>query len=389
MLFLLSSLIIENMINNDKYITYTLEDFIWDDDFRQWVLAPDYQSITFWEGWLKKYPERKLIINQAREVLLQLRLEETQLSEKQKQRMVSNVLTAIAVPVLNVVASPRQQAYNKKTIGTYIKYVFGIAAALLIGVAAVWMVTKDTNTQDLYTYSSLVKKSANSLSETINVSAVPLVFRLDDGSKVTLEKGAKISYAPAMGSLAKREVYLSGEAFFEVTKNPLKPFVVYSNGLVTKVLGTSFRIKADEGAKDVTVEVHTGKVWISKMKVTTDVKGPEINGVVLVPNQQVVFDKQVENLQVSVVANPQPVNAADREAQAMEFKDETVSKVLFKLSKFYGIDIVYDTTVLNKYPITTSFTDETLFERLNVICTVIGAKYINQNGQIIVTTTPK
>jgi transmembrane sensor len=60
----------------------------------------------------------------------------------------------------------------------------------------------------------------------------------------------------------RREVTLTGKAFFEIVKNKEKPFLVYSYGLATKVLGTSFMIDASEENKDIKVEVRTGTVAV-------------------------------------------------------------------------------------------------------------------------------
>ena len=355
------------MNKTDKYKSYKIEEFVWDDEFRKWVLDADNADAIFWEDWLLKNPEKNTIVAQAREVLLALQLENQQLSYKQRQSIISNTMAAIDTPVLNAGSTFTVHRQEKKGWKFYSRYVASIAAALLIVVAAIWLFHKNTSGQDIYSYASLVKKSETVLTETTNYSSVPLFVRLSDGSRVTLEKGAKISYPPVFANVAKREVYLSGEAFFEVTKNPIKPFIVYSKGLITKVLGTSFLIKADERDKSVSVEVRTGKVWINKMMGANPEKGSEINGVVLVPNQQVVFNKDADNLQVSIVDNPQPVIESENKLQSMEFKDEKVTKVLMKLSKLYGVEIVYDTTVLSKYPITANFTDETLFERLKKV----------------------
>ena len=83
---------------------------------------------------------------------------------------------------------------------------------------------------------------------------------LKDNSHVTLNSKSKISY-PNLFQY-NRNIRLEGEAFFEVAKNPDQPFFVYANGLVTKVLGTSFIISAFETEKDVKVVVKTGKVSV-------------------------------------------------------------------------------------------------------------------------------
>ena len=92
---------------------------------------------------------------------------------------------------------------------------------------------------------------------------------LQDGSTVILEPGGEFRYNEKF--LNPREVYLSGDAFFEVTKDASRPFLVYANEITTKVLGTSFRIKANQGEKEIVVAVKTGKVSVMANSVSNDV----------------------------------------------------------------------------------------------------------------------
>ena len=94
---------------------------------------------------------------------------------------------------------------------------------------------------------------------------------LHDGSTVILEPGGEVRYNEKF--LNTREVYLSGDAFFEVTKDASRPFLVYANEITTKVLGTSFRIKAKQGEKEIVVAVKTGKVSVMANSVSNDVPG--------------------------------------------------------------------------------------------------------------------
>ena len=97
--------------------------------------------------------------------------------------------------------------------------------------------------------------------EQTNNSNMPQIITLSDGSSVLLQPNSKLSY-PKIFIGNQRKVYLSGEAFFEISKNPKKPFFVYANEIVTKVVGTSFRIRAYSNQPNVEVLVRTGKVKV-------------------------------------------------------------------------------------------------------------------------------
>src|SRR5690606_37685879 len=81
-----------------------------------------------------------------------------------------------------------------------------------------------------------------------------------------------------------REVKLTGEAFFEIKKDESRPFLVYAQGIVTKVLGTSFNIRARQGDEKIIVDVKTGKVAVFREKNSNE------EPYLLTPNQQVVYD---------------------------------------------------------------------------------------------------
>ena len=91
------------------------------------------------------------------------------------------------------------------------------------------------------------------------------IITMNDGSRVYLNSSSTLSY-PATFPSDKREVFLEGEAFFEVTRNENRPFVIRSGNLTTKVLGTSFNVNAFD-ANNISVSVATGKVQV-------DIDGP-------------------------------------------------------------------------------------------------------------------
>ncbi len=136
---------------------------------------------------------------------------------------------------------------------------------------------------------------------------------LPDGSRVTLEKGSKLYYAADFSSddKAKREVYLTGEAFFEIKKNAARPFYVYTSTVITKVLGTSFRVEAYPSASKATVTVKTGKVSVYRKDdfYQTTHGGTESGGVIVTPNQELVYDQQSNELNKILTEKPEKVSA--------------------------------------------------------------------------------
>ena len=110
-------------------------------------------------------------------------------------------------------------------------------------------------------------------------------YILPDSSKVSLNAGSSITFPPQFND-ARRVVQLKGEAFFEILKSERQPFIVESAGIRTKVLGTSFNIRAYKG-EDIEVTVATGKVHVE----SPDKLSPKnIGEVLLTANEQAVCD---------------------------------------------------------------------------------------------------
>ncbi len=209
---------------------------------------------------------------------------------------------------------------------------------------------------------------------------------LNDSSQVDLEPNAELIY-PNQFVADKREVELIGDAFFKIEKNPLRPFLVHANGTITKVLGTSFRVNSNNAAKSVTVTVRTGKVNVftnptNKKYSSVD---PEKAGVVLTPNQEVRINLETKELRKAVTSKPQiliPLSIS----RDLVFEDAPVTSIFEAMKKAYGIDIVYDEEVLKNCTLTTSLTDETMFDKLNIICKAINATYKEIDAQIVISS---
>jgi ferric-dicitrate binding protein FerR (iron transport regulator) len=199
---------------------------------------------------------------------------------------------------------------------------------------------------------------------------------LSDGSEVVLQPSSEIIVDRDFGG-ATREVRLKGEAFFKVHRNPGKPFVVYSNEVVTRVLGTSFNICAYESDREITVAVRTGKVsvYTNKSKDSGVNSAQPYHEVILTPNQQMVYHRVKEEVSKELVKKPEII-LPNSDLFRMQFENAEVSKILEVLQENYGVVIRYDEEMLNHCRLTTSMSDEGLYERIEVICKAIGASYL-------------
>ncbi|HEU5147810.1 MAG TPA: FecR domain-containing protein [Chryseosolibacter sp.] len=242
----------------------------------------------------------------------------------------------------------------------------------LIALASLFL-TRDTISQLITTSPSEAPHASALRTFYNNESTVPRRIVLPDGSKVELQPASEIRLADHYGNTT-RELHLKGEAFFDVSRDPERPFLVYANEVVTRVLGTSFSVKAYEGDKEITVAVKTGKVSVYTNKHEASGQLAQAKEVVLTPNQQIVYHRFREVVSKQLVEEPQII-LPDSKLFRMHFDNAPVTEIFEELSKNYGVEIRYDAKVLRHCRLTTSMFDEGLYERIEVICRAIGASY--------------
>jgi transmembrane sensor len=356
-----------------NYVEYTVEDFAQDAYFRQWILSETPSAKQFWETWCQEHPEQKDTIAQATSMVIALKIKEIHIPEMDIQRGIEQILR-LTEPTKTLVIPLYQRTW------------FRVAASvvLLISVGFWWTdkvaVLPNEPENTVYTKGGRIGDK-----QIVNNEDKPFPIILPDGSTVVLEKNSQISYDKDFKG-AVREVHLKGEALFDVVKNPNKPFVVYAGHLVTKVLGTSFRIKAFEKEKDVTVNVIRGRVSVFADKKDKQ-KDPETDGLILTPNQKVVFTKIEEHLKRTLVEKP-VVIIPQADLHQFVFEEAPISTIFKAIEKVYGVEVIFDQEVMKNCALTTTLKNETLFDKLAVICKSIGATYKIVDAQVIINGEP-
>ncbi|WP_026993975.1 FecR family protein [Flectobacillus major] len=359
-----------------NYADFTRNDFIEDTFFRCWVFEPNQETEFFWQNFMAEYPEKKQDILAAKNLLLAIDQEVK--SDFPTQEHEDLIFDRIQEQ-LN-----KQVVFLSPRLAIWVKW--AVAASVVLAIAF-WQWNTPFWQNPAVTYETNLQKSTLTLIEKMNTTNKPLVVKLSDGSTVTLSANSKISYPEAFNTYPTREVYLSGEAFFEVAKNPKKQFLVYANEMVTKVLGTSFRIRAYPQEKDIIVRVKTGKVSVLAVandKQADNHTGPyQVEGVLLLPNQQAILVREETRLVKSLVENPELLKSAK---PSFVFTDTSVVEVLKALEKGYGIEIVFDEDALKSCQYTGDLSRESLYEKLDVICKSIEANYQILDTSIVVSS---
>lgn len=262
-------------------------------------------------------------------------------------------------------------------IPSWKKYLIGFISAASIIVLA-WFGFNSTYKAIDISYEMLVedtKIESGDIYEKQNTGTVSMLITLPDESSLILEPNSKISYSPQSYNKTNREVILSGQAFFEVQKNSEKPFFVFANNIITKVLGTSFTIKTDIYSSQVIVK--TGKVAIilqNDKNKTEKIKGKKLDGLVLNQNEQISIQHATESF-----AKPRIVKLDDllQPIQKLSFNfDETPAIEILKLiEKAYHVEIKYNADKLSSCKLTAQLSDEPLLEKIKLICLALDASY--------------
>lgn len=182
--------------------------------------------------------------------------------------------------------------------------------------------------------------------ENSNTGKNDIMITLPDSSRVRLSPGARMRYRKGFGSTAGRDVRIVGKAFFDVARNEAKPFTLYSEGLHTRVLGTSFDVNANPYSDKIKVKLFTGKVLVS-LEDTLVASGQK--DFYLSPGEELVFSKSTRNVAINSpvkhstderMARNHPVRM-DTISNWYMFNNQTLAEVFDQLSAIYNVDIEY------------------------------------------------
>ncbi|MFG4002339.1 FecR family protein [Flavobacterium aquidurense] len=367
------------MQKRNKYTE--IEDFLSDESFQSWILFKIDED--GWEEWTLESRQRAKLVEDARLLLLAMKVPDSNLSP-------SDIHNALQTTWIKIEEKENHiNSIHDSKVKTLRKYFFSGAAAILVfGMLSVWFYQNQISPKStVITYKELIDENSEGLVEQTNNSDKPQIITLSDGSSVLLQPNSKLSY-PKIFTGNERKVYLSGEGFFEISKNPKKPFFVYANEIVTKVVGTSFRVKAYSDQPDVEVLVRTGKVRVKSNDLVAKSNQEEV---VLLPNQALRFLRsdlsfnKITNITQDVTLTRSVGNI---EQLSFEFTDIPVSQIFQTIEQAYLVDIDYPKNKLKDCHLTTSLSDQPLTEKLKIVCNSIGnnTSFEMNGNQIIITS---
>jgi ferric-dicitrate binding protein FerR (iron transport regulator) len=242
-----------------------------------------------------------------------------------------------------------------------------------------------------------VEKTAQSEVSTKNGSRTKI--QLPDGSSVWLNSSSKLVYDNEHFGAHNREVSLSGEAYFDVVKNPAKPFIIHTTKMDIKVLGTAFNVKCYPGEKNTETSLIRGSI-----EVTLKDRQEKI---IMKPNEKLILSN--EELKPTKTAAAQPAEHIVKPTPIIElshltifpkdssivetgwvenrlvFSEETFVEIAKKMERWYGINIVINNEKLKKELLTGIFEKETVYEALKALQFTTPFTYKMEKDVIIIS----
>jgi len=346
--------------------------FLEDKRFIDWVFHPDEDIERYWENYLREHPEEKPNLLLARKVVGKFRTIDSDLSESQKIMLFSGILKEIE----------RRQSGQRKIKLVAVISRYAAVALLFFSIGALLFYRKDNRDQRFLTQeisgqpsgpmTTLIRPNGQHIklaedkstfayqagdkklviNDSIQVASsedtpgskknemnqliVPYgktsEMLLSDGTKIYLNAGSRLIY-PDVFEGKEREVFLVGEAYFEVHKDPKHPFIVQTTDINVEVLGTHFNVSAYPSDNVYETTLAEGKVRIRQNNA-----GLFDKSIDLVPNQMAAYNRDSKKTKVRHVDVENYILWKDG---MLKFASSDFNRVVRKLERFYNIRISF------------------------------------------------
>ena len=331
----------------EKYAAYTTTDFLADEDFQQWVRFPDANSNAFWARVLANHPDKKAEVEEAVQLLQSLKF----------QVHFPSLHEIDAALEKNLKSIKEQEAAIKYRKRNKIVWGSGLAAALVIAFCVI----------------NFNVPESSSIMEIATAGSEQRIVVLPDSSKITLNGRSTLRYKADMSQ--GREVWLEGEAFFDVLQKTgpagsRKNFIVHSGDLDIEVLGTRFNVKKEKGTTNVSL--NSGSIRIG-------LKGNRQTLLSMKPGDFIQY-KPAEKKVTRKMVRPELYSVWKEEKlvlDAVPFSD-----LVQLIRDTYGYRVVLDDPGMAKERITGPLYIKNEADMLEAIAFTLGITYVKQDSVI-------
>ena len=359
-----------------NYSTIHLEDLLLDNSFQQFVSGENREAIDKWQLWIKENSQAQKEFDTAITVMKLLLKTRKNISDLKTEEDLADLLASIR----------NEKNEESETSSTFQWWRLAAIILLFISVSTIiYFTVTRPKTSEIVAFNEII---------------VPLGEKsqiiLADGTHIWINSSSKLRY-PVTFNKSERTVYLEGEAFFEVTKNEIQPFVVNTPDLKVKVLGTSFNVKNYPGDRNAVTTVVKGLVSVESKKEKSE-------SVLLNPNENLVLNtlsipEEVQNTKVVEKENniePKRIHPivnkkVNVEAitswkdQMLVFSDEPLEEVALKMERWYNVKIYILDQDLKKERYRGKFVNnETIYQVFEAIKFTTPIRYKSKNNEFFI-----
>lgn len=342
----------------------TVEDLLKEDSFINYCLRKNGPDVHYWETYIKDNPDRKDLVEEA---VQEFRLLFTAMAQADMQEQLDSLKQKVTgsegTPVIELIRS------NRSRPGLYQRLAAVAIAALAVIAVGLYLLWKS-------------QRLPTSQTGAIQYACKPgerKSFQFPDGTQVILNAGSEI-YLNDQYAKNTREVFLKGEAFFEVQHNAAVPFIVHTSSMDVKALGTAFNVKSYNNENRTEAVLIRGLVEVT-------LKKDNNRKLLLHPDEKVLWTENklepAKNTPATVPKNipdqavVKPVKKLDDGGikelawvqNNLAFEDEPFEEIAYQLNRWYNVNIQFETNDIKQYHFTATFKREKIGQVLDILRT--------------------
>lgn len=329
---------------------YQVEDFISDESFINYHLKSSINDRLSWEDWLEKNPTKLDLVNEAREMINDLSFNLSEKEYHQELKRITSAVnndnqgTGVQIPTGNDLKFHRRK---KRTLLYILPFILIVILGGYFFFQSSWSHTED-------------------LVQTLNESNFPMVITLSDSTVVSLEPNSYLRY-PLLFEGNERNVYLHGNAQFNVKRNTVHPFKVHIENMVATVLGTVFNISS--GDSGMTVKLLKGKLNVEIIDSKMNVQ----ESVLLNPDESAVYQKSAHHLYKNLL------NSGNQ----LSFRQSNFEDVAGKIKNTFGVSVINESKN-NNWRFTGEFKNSTARDIIENICLIKNLSFVVKGDTIVI-----
>jgi ferric-dicitrate binding protein FerR (iron transport regulator) len=354
----------------------TVEDLLKEESFINYCLRKNEQDVHYWEQFVAEHPDRKELVEEAVQEYRQLFSAlakadlEDQLNDLKKRMAVSE-----GTPVVELNRSDSHTAF-------YRRFSYIAVAALAVITIGVYLYRE-------------VQRTPASQAAIIQYACKPgerKSFQMPDGTQVILNAGSEI-FLNEQYAKKTREVFLKGEAFFEVQHNAAVPFIVHTASMDVKALGTAFNVNSYNNENRTEAVLIRGLVEVT-------LKKDNNRKLLLHPDEKVLWtEAKTGEITKSSTTKSNPEQGIVKPVSKLEdgnvkelswvqnnlaFEDEAFEEIAYQLNRWYNVDIQFESNDVKIYHFTATFKKEKIEQVLDILKTSKKFNYRFEGAQRIV-----